>query len=159
MQTLVLAVGKLKELYWREAQAEYAKRLSRYGQIEVVEVEDEPTPDGASVADEARVLRVEADRLLRHVRDRDGLVALDIRGKTYDSAAWSHQFTALQGEGYGRLVFVVGGSLGLDPGVLARAAYRWSFGPLTMPHQLARIVLLEQLYRGIRIARGEPYHK
>lgn len=159
MQIVVLAVGKLKENYWRDAQAEYVKRLSRYGQVEVVEVEDDAAPDNPSPSDYARVLAAEAERISRYLKDRDAIITLDIRGKMLTSEAWSEKFYALQGEGYGRFVFVVGGSFGLDQSLLARAAFRWSFGAITLPHQLARIVLLEQVYRGIRIGRGEPYHK
>ena len=159
MQMVILAVGKLKENYWREAQAEYTRRLSRYAQIDIVEVDDEPTPENASEAQTQRIVSIEVDKLSRHLRDRDGIIAMDVRGKTYSSEAWSEKYTSLQGEAFGRLVFVVGGSLGLNSDILSRAVVRWSFGPLTLPHQLARVVLLEQLYRGIRIARGEPYHK
>lgn len=159
MQIIVMAVGKAKEKYWREALAEYAKRLSAYVRLDVVEVEDEAVPENASVADHQRILRVEADRLRRHLRDRDAIIALDRAGHAYDSEAWSREYDRLCGASYGRLVFIIGGSLGLDGTLLADAAVRWSFGPLTLPHQLARVVLLEQLYRGIRISRGEPYHR
>nr|WP_026975155.1 23S rRNA (pseudouridine(1915)-N(3))-methyltransferase RlmH [Alicyclobacillus contaminans] len=159
MQCAVIAVGRLKEGYWKQALAEYAKRLSAYVKLELVEVADEATPDGPSDAERERVLAAEGERILRHVRDRDAVVVLDIQGKAMTSEQWSARFESLMAGGYGRVVFVVGGSLGVSKEVLQRADVRWSFGPLTLPHQLARVVLLEQLYRGIRIARGEPYHK
>ncbi|SFU63029.1 23S rRNA (pseudouridine(1915)-N(3))-methyltransferase RlmH [Alicyclobacillus macrosporangiidus] len=159
MQLILLAVGRLKERYWREAQAEYAKRLSGTVQLEIREVEDEPAPDSASDAQRLAALDREASRLERHLRDRDGLVVLDIAGRMLSSEQWSGEYTRLLQSGFGRLVFIVGGSYGLHPRLLARADLRWSFGPATFPHQLARIMVLEQIYRGIRIASGAPYHK
>ncbi|RIV21906.1 23S rRNA (pseudouridine(1915)-N(3))-methyltransferase RlmH [Alicyclobacillaceae bacterium I2511] len=159
MQVQVVAVGKLRERFWRDAQQEYVKRLSGYLNLEVVEVADEPAPEQLSAAQRGQILATEADRVMRQLRDRDGVVVLDIQGQTHSSEAWSQQFDHLAAAGYGRLVFLLGGSHGLHPDLIHRADLRWSFGPLTLPHQLARIVLLEQLYRGIRISRGEPYHK
>lgn len=106
-----------------------------------------------------QVIEAEANRVHKLLRDRDGIVALDIAGKMVDSKTWSREYQRLSGMGYGRLVFLLGGSLGLAPSLLQRADFRWSFGPITLPHQLARVVLFEQLYRGLRIANGEPYHK
>ncbi len=159
MQVVIIAVGKVKEWYWREAMAEYAKRLSGYVKLEIVEVADEPTPDQPSDVERNQVLAQEADRIEKLLRDRDAIVALDIRGKALTSEEWSKRFVQLQSGGYGRIVFLLGGSMGLADRLLKRAVFRWSFGPITLPHQLARVVLLEQLYRGIKIARGEPYHK
>ncbi|WP_067926174.1 23S rRNA (pseudouridine(1915)-N(3))-methyltransferase RlmH [Alicyclobacillus shizuokensis] len=159
MQVVVVAVGKLKERYLREAQAEYAKRLSGYVQLRIEEVADEPAPEGSGEGERLRVLRVEGERMVRRLRDRDAVVALDRQGEALSSEAWSRAYQRLAGGGYGRIVFLIGGSHGLDASLLQRAQLCWSFGPLTLPHPLARIVLLEQLYRGIRIARGEPYHK
>jgi 23S rRNA (pseudouridine1915-N3)-methyltransferase len=159
MQIVILAVGKLKERYWRDATAEYVKRLSGYVRIDIQEVADEPAPESASEAVMTQIKAAEAARIEKHLRDRDGIVILDRQGKTLPSEAWSRQFADLSGQGFGRLVFIIGGSLGVDISLLRRADFIWSFGPLTLPHQLARVVLLEQIYRGIRIARGEPYHK
>lgn len=159
MQLMVLCVGQLKERYWVDAVGEYTKRLSRYVNVDTVEVGDEATPDNPTDAERQQVLRAEATRLQKYLRDRDGIVVLDIHGKAYDSESWSRQYQTLASAGYGRLVFVIGGSLGLDESIRSRAICRWSFGPLTLPHQLARVVMFEQIYRGIRIARGEPYHK
>ncbi len=155
----MLAVGKLRERFWRDAQQEYVKRLSGYLNLEVVEVADNPAPEQLSPVQRGQILVTEAERVMRYLRDRDGVVVLDIQGHPLSSADWSHQFDQLTAAGYGRLVFVLGGSNGLHPELIRKAEFRWSFGPLTLPHQLARIVLLEQLYRGIRISRGEPYHK
>jgi 23S rRNA (pseudouridine1915-N3)-methyltransferase len=159
MQIVILAVGKLKERYWREAFAEYAKRLSGYVKVEAVEVADEPTPENVSDVEMNNILQVEADKLQRHIKPRDGIVVLDRQGQMMSSEKWSETYQRLEGGGYGRLVFVIGGSYGLHPSIVNSAVVRWSFGALTLPHQLARIVLVEQIYRGIRIARNEPYHK
>ncbi|MDQ0190919.1 23S rRNA (pseudouridine(1915)-N(3))-methyltransferase RlmH [Alicyclobacillus cycloheptanicus] len=159
MQIVVAAVGKLKERYWREAQAEYLKRLSAYARIDVVEVEHTSLPAHPGDAEIAEAQRTEGARLAGILRDRDGVIALDRSGRTYTSEAWSQQYEKLQLAGYGRLAFLLGGSHGLDADLLNRAALKWSFGPMTLPHELARIVLLEQLYRGEKILRGEPYHK
>ncbi|GGI95266.1 ribosomal RNA large subunit methyltransferase H [Alicyclobacillus cellulosilyticus] len=159
MQLVVLAVGKVKERYWRQALDEYIKRLSRYAQVVEVEVPDMPAPDGAPEGVRAQALRAEADAIRKHLRERDGIVVLDRAGMMWSSEAWAGQLAQLEQAGFGRLVFVVGGSYGVAPDLLAQAHLRWSFGPITLPHNLARVVLLEQLYRAYRILRGEPYHK
>lgn len=158
MQILVAAVGKLKEPYWREAQAEYLKRLSAYARIEVTEV-DHAASTKASAAEIETSMQTEAARLGALLRDRDGIVTLDRGGRMYDSEAWAQQYERLQGGSYGRLVFLVGGSHGLTQDLLQRSVCKWSFGPATFPHELARVMLLEQLYRGEKILHGEPYHK
>ncbi|MFD1675968.1 23S rRNA (pseudouridine(1915)-N(3))-methyltransferase RlmH [Alicyclobacillus fodiniaquatilis] len=159
MHVEVIAVGKLKEKYWVEALREYEKRLSAYVTLNIHEVPDEPAAETLSDAERLLVLRREADRMEKLLRPRDGIVLMDIQGKAMSSEVWSDTYAGLLGEGFGRLVFVIGGSNGVHPDLRKRARVRWSFGPLTLPHQLARVVLLEQLYRGIRIMRGEPYHK
>lgn len=159
MHVEVIAVGKIKERYWTDAIKEYQKRLSAYVTLTLHEVADEPAPESMSDAERMQVLEREADRIDKLMRPRDGIVLLDIAGKSLSSDKWSETYASLLGEGFGRLVFVVGGSNGVHPALQEKARFRWSFGPLTLPHQLARVVLLEQLYRGIRIMRGEPYHK
>lgn len=159
MQVVVIAVGKVKERYWREALAEYSKRLSGYVQFTIQEVADDPTPDNASEVVRQQILDAEATRIAKLLRDRDGVIALDIAGKMVSSEDWSANYERLSAAGFGRLVFLIGGSLGLADSLLRRAEFRWSFGPITLPHQLARVVMIEQLYRGIRIKNGEPYHK
>lgn len=159
MHVEVIAVGKLKERYWVEALREYEKRLSAYMDLTLHEVPDEPAPENLSEAERLQVLARESEKIQKLMRPRDGLVLLDIGGKALSSEVWSETYNGLLGEGFGRLVFVIGGSNGVHPDLRAKARLRWSFGPLTLPHQLARVVLLEQLYRGERIRRGEPYHK
>ena len=157
MRAALLCVGRLKERYWREACAEYEKRLTRYVNLEVIEVPDAPEPAHESAAAEMQVLRGEGERLLSKLRPDDVVVALAVQGKTYDSVGFSRRLEQLAQRG--RVVFVIGGSLGLSPEVYARAEERVSFSTLTFPHQMMRVIFLEQLYRACRIAAGERYHK
>ncbi len=159
MKITILAVGKLKENFYREAASEYLKRLSRYCRISVLEVADEKTPDGCpqAVADQIRAR--EAQRLLAHMPEDSYCIALDIRGEKSDSVAFSQKIAQLGLSGKSDVVFVIGGSLGLHESVLRFSKEQISFSDMTFPHSLARIILLEQLYRGFRILRGEPYHK
>lgn len=158
MNTAVLCVGKLRERYWREAADEYKKRLSRFGRIEEIEVADKPEPANASAADEMRVLREEGADLLKRIRPDDVVIALCIEGKAMTSPDLARALAQEEGSGR-RVVFVIGGSLGLAPEVIARAQRKLSFSPMTFPHQLARVMLLEQVYRACKINAGERYHK
>lgn len=158
MNTAVLCVGKLRERYWREAADEYKKRLSRFGRIEEIEVADRPEPANASAADEMRVLREEGADLLKRIRPDDVVIALCIEGKAMTSPDLARALAQEEGSGR-RVVFVIGGSLGLAPEVVARAQRKLSFSPMTFPHQLARVMLLEQVYRACKINAGERYHK
>lgn len=161
-QVTVIGVGRLREKYWQDAQAEYVKRLSGYtSRLAVVEVADEPTPDAASPAEEENIRRREAERLLAKVGERDYLIALDgTLGRTLTSPQFAaHLERAAAEGGASAFAFVIGGSLGLHESVLERADLALSFGAFTYPHQLMRVILLEQLYRAAKIQRGEPYHK
>ncbi len=155
----ILCVGKIKEKYLRDGIAEYAKRLSRYCKLEIIEVTDEKTPDGASEVLETQIKNLEGEKLLKHIKDDDFVIALAIDGKMLDSVELSRQIESLGIRGVSHLVFVIGGSLGLSDAVLKRADYKLSFSKMTFPHQLMRMILLEQIYRGYRIMKGEPYHK
>ncbi len=157
MRAMLLCVGKLKEKYWRDACAEYLKRLTRYGRVEVVEVPDAPEPVHYSPGACEQVLRLEGERILAKIRPDDVVIALAVDGKAYTSEGFAQRVAQLALRG--RLVFVIGGSLGLSPQVLERAQERLSFSALTFPHQLMRVIFLEQLYRACRIVAGEPYHK
>ncbi len=159
MKITLLTVGKLKEKYLRDGIAEYSKRLGKYCRLEIIETADERTPEGASRAIEAQIKKTEGERLLRCIRDADYVIALAIDGKMLDSVELAEKLESLGVQGESSLVFVIGGSLGLSDEVLRRADYRLSFSKLTFPHQLMRLILLEQIYRGFRIQRGEPYHK
>ena len=159
MRITVIAVGKIKEKYFTDAIAGYAKRLSRYCKLEMIELADEKTPDGASPAEEMRIKEKEGDRILKAIKDGAYVVALAIEGKklTSEKLADFMEKRGIAGESH--VMFVIGGSLGLSDEVLDRADDRLSFSKMTFPHQLMRMILLEQLYRSFRISRGEPYHK
>lgn len=160
-QLSVVCVGKLRETFWRDAAAEYVKRLGGYAaKVSVVEVGDEPTPDGASAATEAAIREREGEKLLAKLGERDYVVVCDAGGRGLDSPALARTLARLCAEeSVSSFAFVVGGSLGLSDAVKARANLTLSFGAMTFPHQLLRVMLLEQLYRAFKIDRGEAYHK
>ena len=154
MQMSVLAVGRLKEKYWRDAAQEYTKRLAPYVSLTVHEVADEP--EGAG---DDRVKAAEGQRLLAAVRDRDYIIVLDRLGKPMTSESLAKHLDELASFHSGRVVFVIGGSTGLHDSVVKKAHLRLSFSEFTFPHQLMRVILLEQVYRAFRIQTGAPYHK
>lgn len=158
LRTQIVAVGRVKEPYLRAGMAEYEKRLRAYTQFSVAETKEEPYRESAGRAERERLLEREGDALLRAAAS-DYLVALDIEGKALSSPDFAHWLQAHQDRAGTPVTFVVGGSLGLAESVKRRAAWHLSFGPITLPHQLARLVLMEQLYRAFTIIRGEPYHK
>lgn len=159
MNIKILCVGKIKEKFYRDAIAEYEKRLSRYCKLSIIEVADEKTPDKCSQTEELLIKEKEAARLLSHVKDNDHLIALAIDGKSYDSVSFADHLEQLAVSGTSNLVFVIGGSLGLHNDILCKCKERLSFSAMTFPHQLMRVILLEQLYRSYRIRNHEPYHK
>ena len=158
MNAVILCVGRLKEDWQRDGCREYLKRLSRFGRFEVIETADFPEPDKPSAALEQQVISREGAELLRRLRPNDFVVALCIRGEAPDSPALARRLYEISATGR-RAVFVIGGSLGLSPEVIARADLRLSFSNLTFPHPLMRVILLEQLYRASKINAGERYHK
>ena len=159
MNITIYTVGKIKEKYLNDGIAEYAKRLSRYCKLTFCQVPDEKTPDKASDALNEQIKATEAERLMKHIREQDYVIALAIDGKMLDSVELAEKIDKLGIGGVSQLVFVIGGSLGLSEAVLNRADYRLSFSKMTFPHQLMRVILLEQIYRSYRIIQGEPYHK
>lgn len=158
MNMALVCMGRLKEKYWRDAAAEYEKRLSRFGRWETIELPDLPEPAHSSPAIEEQIRNKEGEAILAKLRDGDVVVCLCIEGKQMDSVQLSEKLTELIDTGR-RVVFVIGGSLGLSGEVTRRARLKLSFSPMTFPHQLARVMLLEQVYRGMKIAAGERYHK
>ncbi|MBR1709310.1 MAG: 23S rRNA (pseudouridine(1915)-N(3))-methyltransferase RlmH [Clostridia bacterium] len=158
MNIAILCVGKLKERYWREAAAEYQKRLSRFGKIDVIELPDLPESSKPSPTEEQKIRVAEGRQILSKIRPDDLVVALMINGREMDSPTLAKELAGAIDSGR-RLVFVIGGSLGLSDEVEERAQRTLSFSPLTFPHQLARIMLLEQIYRCCKINAGERYHK
>ena len=159
MEIRILTVGKIKEKYLNDGIAEYAKRLSRYCRLTFCQVADEKTPDGASEAEELAIREKEGERILKALKDDAYVIALAIEGKMLDSVELSRKIESLGIGGTSHIAFVIGGSLGLAPAVMKRADYALSFSRMTFPHQLMRVVLLEQLYRSYRIIKHEPYHK
>ena len=159
MKITVIAVGKIKEKFFRDASAEYQKRLSRYCKLAIVEVADEKTPDKASENLENQIKQKEAERILKWIKEDSYCIALTIDGKKRDSVNMAEQIEKLGLAGKSNLVFVIGGSLGLHESIVKRADETLSFSDMTFPHQLMRIILLEQIYRCYRIINKEPYHK
>lgn len=159
MKIKIVTVGKLKEKYLKDGIAEYSKRISRFATIEIIELADEKTPDHASDSENAKILDVEGNRILSKIGDREFVVVLAIEGKTLSSEELSKQLEQASINGFSTLTFVIGGSLGLSKEVKKRANLSVSFGRLTLPHQLMRLVLTEQIYRAFTIQQGSPYHK
>ena len=159
MKITILTVGKIKEDFYRKAIAEYSKRLSRYCKLEIIEVTDEKTPDSASAVVEEQIKDKEGERLLKYIREDAYVIALAIEGKMLDSIELSKNIEQLGIMGKSHIIFVIGGSLGLSDRILKRADFKLSFSKMTFPHQLMRVILLEQIYRSYRIICKEPYHK
>ncbi len=159
MKITLVTVGKIKEKFFSEAIEEYKKRLSRYCRLEIVQVADEKTPDKASAAQERQIKEREGERILAQIRDDAYVIALAIEGQIVSSEELAAKLNRLGIGGQSQIVFVIGGSLGLSEAVMQRADYALSFSKMTFPHQLMRVVLLEQIYRSCRIISGEPYHK
>lgn len=159
MNITILAVGKVKEKFYRDALAEYQKRLSRYCKCSIVEVADENTPDKASPAEEEQIKWKEAERILKNLKQDSFVFTLEIQGEKMDSVTFSRTIEKLGISGKSSIVFVIGGSLGLHKTVSDRADAKISFSDMTFPHQLMRVILAEQIYRAYRIMNHEPYHK
>lgn len=159
MNIKFVVVGKLKEKYFKQGIAEYAKRLSRFCKFQIVEVPDEKAPESLSDSEMAQVMEKEGQRILDKIKDREYVYALAILGKERSSEEFAEEISQLTTYGHSDITFVIGGSLGLDPAVLKRADTQISFGRFTLPHQLMRLVLTEQIYRAFMINEGSPYHK
>lgn len=159
MKITVITVGKIKEKYLKDAIAEYSKRLSRYCKLEILEVADEKTPDGASEIVEENIREKEGERILKLIKEDAYVITLEISGKMLTSEELADRIETLGIQGKSHLVFVIGGSIGLGREVLRRSDYALSFSKMTFPHQLMRVILLEQIYGSYRIINGEPYHK
>lgn len=159
MKITIVCVGKIKEKFYRDALAEYTKRLSRYCSLSITEVADEKTKEQASDVECAIIKDREGERILKSIREDGYVIALAIDGKNLDSVGLSKKIENLALTGKSNLYFVIGGSLGLSDEVMKRADYKLSFSRMTFPHQLMRVILLEQIYRSYRIINHEPYHK
>ena len=159
MKITIICVGKIKEKYLTDAVKEYLKRLGPYAKVDVVEVADEKTPDGASEATERQIRQKEGTRILEKLPKDAYVVALAIEGRQMTSEELSEKIASLTVDGVSHIAFVIGGSIGLADEVLEKADMRLSFSKFTFPHQLMRVILLEQIYRSFKIAKNEPYHK
>lgn len=159
MKITILCVGKVKEKFYRDAIDEFTKRLSRYCKLEIIEVADEKTNEEATETELRLVKDKEGERLLKNIKDDTYVICLCIDGKQLDSEELSDKVERLGIQGTSHIIFVIGGSLGLSDSVIKRADYKLSFSKMTFPHQLMRVILLEQVYRAYRIMNNEPYHK
>ncbi len=159
MRITLIAVGKIKERFFEDAIKEYEKRLGRYCKLEIIQVADERTPEGAGEALESQIKEREGERILAQIKDGVYVIALASEGKMLDSEELAEKIGRLGVEGVSQIVFVIGGSLGLSEKVIHRADFALSFSRMTFPHQLMRVILLEQVYRSYRILNHEPYHK
>lgn len=159
MNIKLITVGKLKEKYLKEGIAEYTKRLSRFCKFQVVELIDEKTPENASEAQNNQIMAKEGERIQAKIGSRDYVIVLALEGKQFPSEEFSQKLEAIAVNGYSDITFIIGGSLGLSKEIKQRANLKMSFGLLTLPHQLMRLVLIEQIYRAFMIQQGSPYHK
>lgn len=159
MKITILCVGKIKEKFYRDAIEEYKKRLSKYCKLEIVEVADEKTPENASPIEEEKIKQKEAERMEKYLKQGAYIVALAIDGKMLDSVELANKIDKLGITGTSHIIFIIGGSLGIADSILSRADYKLSFSKMTFPHQLMRVIFLEQIYRSYRIINREPYHK
>ncbi len=159
MKITLITVGKIKEKYLKDAIAEYSKRLSRYCKLEIVEVADEKTPDNASDTVEDAIRDKEGERILKYMKEDAYVITLEIAGKMLTSEEMAEKIEKLGVQGTSHIIFIIGGSIGLGREILKRSDYALSFSKMTFPHQLMRVILLEQIYRSYRIINHEPYHK
>ena len=159
MKITLITVGMIKEKYLKDAIAEYCKRLSRYCKLEIVEVADEKTPDNASDTVEDAIRDKEGERILKYIKEDAYVITLEIAGKMLTSEEMAEKIEKLGVQGTSHIIFIIGGSIGLGREILKRSDYALSFSKMTFPHQLMRVILLEQIYRSYRIINHEPYHK
>ncbi|MCQ2517391.1 MAG: 23S rRNA (pseudouridine(1915)-N(3))-methyltransferase RlmH [Lachnospiraceae bacterium] len=159
MKIDILTVGRIKEKFYSDAVDEYLKRLSRYAKVNVIEVKDEKTPDGAGETENRIILVKEGERLSKYLDESAYIIPLCIEGTQTDSEGFADMITDLENKGVSHIQFIIGGSLGIDPDIKAKGKYKMSFSKMTFPHQLMRVILLEQIYRAYRIKCNEPYHK
>ena len=159
MNISIICVGKIKEKFYRGAIEEYSKRLRRYCKLDIIEVSDEKTPDNASIKEEIQIKDKEGEAILKNIKDNMYVIVMDINGEMITSELLAKKIRDLGVFGHSDIAFVIGGSLGLAKAVLEKADYKLSFSRMTFPHQLFRVMILEQVYRGFKINSGEPYHK
>ncbi|MCR2044827.1 23S rRNA (pseudouridine(1915)-N(3))-methyltransferase RlmH [Anaerosalibacter massiliensis] len=159
MNITIIGVGKIKEKFMQEGIKEYSKRLSRYCKLKIIEVTDESAPENLSEKEIEIIKEKEGKRILSKLSNNSYIISLDIKGKNFSSEEFSKKIEDITLGGTNDITFIIGGSLGLSEEILNKSNFKLSFSKMTFPHQLMRIILLEQIYRGFRIMKGEPYHK
>ena len=159
MKISIICIGKLKEKYWVDAVAEYSKRISRFSDLEIVELKESRLPDKASVSDEEKVKIEEGKEILSEIKSGSFVITLEIKGKALSSEELAQKISDITLVGKSHITFVIGGSLGLSEDVSKRADFKLSFSKMTFPHQMMRVILLEQIYRAFKINNNETYHK
>ncbi|MBU5294433.1 23S rRNA (pseudouridine(1915)-N(3))-methyltransferase RlmH [Anaerosalibacter bizertensis] len=159
MNIIIIGVGKIKEKFMQEGIKEYSKRLSRYCKLKILEVADESTPENLSEKGIEIIKEKEGKRILSKISNNSYIISLDIKGKNFSSEEFSKKIEDIALGGTNDITFIIGGSLGLSEEILNKSNLKLSFSKMTFPHQLMRMILLEQIYRGFRIMKGEPYHK
>lgn len=159
MRVTIISVGKIKEKYLRDGIAEYAKRLGKYCRLEMIETPDEKTPDNAGRAEEDAIRSREAEKIAKHIKEDAYIITLEIDGVQLSSEKLAEKIESLGIQGKSHIIFIIGGSIGLGEKILEKSDFSLSFSKMTFPHQLMRVILLEQIYRSFRIIHGEPYHK
>lgn len=159
MNITVICIGKLKEKYWTAAIDEYRKRLKSYCSLEIIELKESRLPDKAGPAEELAVKEAEGEEILKRIKDNQYVITLEVKGKMLSSEKLAEKVESLGIDGHSNVVFVIGGSLGLSAAVSKRANFKLSFSEMTFPHQMMRVILLEQVYRAFKIIRNEAYHK
>ena len=159
MKITLISVGKIKEKYLKDAINEYSKRLTKYCKLKFIEINDEKAPDNLSEKDELIIKDKEGNKILEKIKDQQYVIALDLKGKQRTSEEFSKEMENLSIYGNSDIVFIIGGSLGLSDGVINRSNDQISFSKMTFPHQLMKVILIEQIYKAYRIVKGEPYHK
>ena len=159
MKIQIICIGKLKEKYWTDAVSEYSKSLSRFCDLEITELKESKLPDKASEAQEQAVIEEEGKNILKHVKDGSYVISLEILGKNLTSVELADKMEELPLMGKSHVTFIIGGSLGLSKDVSRRADFKLSFSKMTFPHQMMRVILLEQVYRAFKINKNEAYHK
>ncbi|ABO34870.1 protein of unknown function DUF163 [Methanococcus maripaludis C5] len=159
MNITIISVGKIKEKYLSDAINEYSKRISRYSKLDIIEVADEKTPESPSDVEKSKILEKEAERILKHLKKDSFVITLEILGKEVTSESLAKKINDLSISGKSDITFIIGGSLGLSKNISEISDFKLSFSKMTFPHQLMRVILLEQIYRSFRIINGEPYHK
>ena len=159
MNITVICIGKLKERYWTAAIDEYSKRLKGYCSLDIIELKEARLPDKAGPAEELAVKEAEGEEILKKIKDNQYVITLEVKGKMLSSEKLAEKMGTLAIDGQSNVVFVIGGSLGLSAAVSKRANFKLSFSEMTFPHQMMRVILLEQVYRAFKINRNEAYHK